>query len=403
MTGLLRTRLMAMMFAQYFIWGVWWVPFGSYLSHHGLDAWIGTIFSTQGWAAIIAPLFVGAIADRHVSAQKLMAVLNLAGGIILFGASLVGGSPAVMFSVVLGYLLCFMPTLALANAIAFAALSNTERQFPAIRVLGTIGWIIAGLIVGYLHAEESALPMRIAAGASIVFGLYCFTLPDTPPRAAGARPGLKTLLGLDAIGAMRDRSFWVLIACSLLLVIPLSFYYAYTNTFLVDVGVKGAAAVQSLGQVFEIGFLLALPFFFRRIGIKWVLMAGMLAWAVRYVLFAYGFNAAGPIMSLLVLGIVLHGVCYDFFFVSGQIYVDNKFPENTRARAQSFLALVTLGVGQVIGSLLANIVYVANTNAAGVHDWRAIWLIPAGLAFVVAIIFAVTFREKRRVVVVSRN
>lgn len=384
-----------MMFLQYFVWGMWWVPFGTYLSHHGLDAFIGTIFSTQGWAAIVAPLFVGAVADRYVAAEKVMGTLHLAGGVALLLLPLAGADPAAMFLAALVVLGCYMPTIALSNTIAFNALTDSERQFPAIRVMGTIGWIVAGLIVGaVLHAEATALPIRLAGAVSLLYGVYAFTLPTLPPRAGAGRPGVATMLGLDAIGTMRDRDFWVLIGCSLLLMLPLSFYYAYANPYLVEIGVPAAASVQAIGQVSEIGFLLALPLFFRTVGIKGVLILGMVGWTLRYALFAHGFTAAGPIMPLVVLALALHGVCFDFFFVAGQIYVDQRFPPETRNRAQSFLALVTWGVGSVIGSLIANAVYVAGTHGSA-HDWQRIWMVPAGLAFVVAAVFAIAFRERR--------
>lgn len=395
-TGI-RLRLSAMMFLQYFVWGAWWVPFGTYLSRHGLDAWIGTIFSTQGWAAIAAPLFVGAIVDRHFAAEKVMAVLHLLGGGALLVLSAIGADPALTFAVTLGVLLAYMPTIALSNAIAFNAITDTEKQFPAIRVFGTIGWISAGLIVGaLLHAEQSALPLRLAAGGSILYGLYAFTLPHTPPREQSGPVSIVSILGLDAV-RNGDRSFWALIACSLLMMIPLSFYYAYANAFLVEVGVDAAATVQAIGQVSEVGFLLLLPFFFRWVGMKGVLLIGMLAWGLRYLLFANGFDAAGPVMPILLVGLALHGVCFDFFMVAGTIYVDRKFPPETRGRAQSFLALVTWGAGSVIGSMLANRVYVAHTDAAGVHRWHDFWMVPAALAGVTAIVFLALFRERKAI------
>jgi nucleoside transporter len=397
MTGAVRARLGVMMFLQYFVWGAWWVPFGTYLSHHGLDAFIGTIFSTQGWAAIIAPLFVGAIADRYFAAEKVMGVLHLGGGVALLLLPLAGADPTAMFLAALVVLGCYMPTIALSNTIAFNALDDSERQFPAIRVMGTIGWIVAGLIVGAgLHAEATAVPIRLAGTVSLAYGLYSFTLPTLPPRAGAERPTVVRLLGLDAIGTMRVPSFWVLIGCSLLLMLPLSFYYAYANPYLVEIGVPAAASVQAIGQVSEIGFLLALPLFFRTIGIKGVLILGMLGWTLRYALFAHGFTDTGPIMPVIVVALALHGVCFDFFFVAGQIYVDKRFPPETRNRAQSFLALMTWGVGSVIGSLIANAVYVAGTHGT-THDWRAIWMVPAGLALVVAVIFTVAFRERRTI------
>ena len=393
MSGAVRLRLGLMMFLQYFVWGAWWVPFGTYLAHRGLDAYVGAIFSGQGWAAIAAPLFVGALADRRFAAEKVMGALHLAGGCALLLIPLVSAQFTPMFLAALFALGCYMPTIALSNAIAFNALTDSERQFPAIRVAGTVGWIVAGLIVGvWLHGEATALPLRLAGAASLLYGVYSFSLPTLQPRAGAQRFTLSSLLGLDAIGAMRDVGFWVLIGGSLLLMLPLSFYYAYANPYLSDIGVPAPAAVQAIGQVSEVGFLLALPLFFRWVGIKGVLLLGMAGWAVRYWLFAHAFTSAGPIMPLVVSGLALHGVCFDFFFVAGQVYVDKRFPPETRNRAQSFLALVTWGVGSVAGSLIANAVYVAHTRGA-VHDWRTIWLVPAGLALAVAAIFAVTFRE----------
>lgn len=398
----IRLRLSLMMFLQYFVWGAWWVPFGSYLAHKGLDAWIGTMFSAQGWAAILSPLFVGAIADRWFAAEKVVGVLHLAGGAALLALSLAGAEPGLVFALTLGVLLAYMPTLALSNAIAFNAMTDTERQFPAIRVLGTIGWIIAGLIVGWLGAEQSALPLRMAAAVSVVYGLYAFTLPSTPPTAGQARPGFAALLGLDAMRE-GDRSFWTLIGCSLLLMIPLSFYYAYANAFLVAVGVEAAAGVQTIGQVSEVGFLLLLPLFLRWFGMKVVLLVGMLAWTARYALFAFGYNAGGPDMPMLLAALALHGVCFDFFLVAGQIWVDKRFPPETRGRAQSFLALVTWGVGSIIGSLLANSVFVAHQKGGAVTgainggvDWTGFWLVPSGLAAVVGLAFALSFRDRTR-------
>ena len=393
----IRLRLSVMMFAQYFIWGAWWVPLGTYINAQGYDGIIGATYASQGYAAIITPLFIGAIADRFFSAQKLMGVLHIIGGCVLFFLSTVKGEQAeglFFWSVVL-YMLCYMPTLPLSNAVAFNAMTSTEKQFPAIRVLGTIGWIVAGLVVAYFAAEATNMPILLSAGASIALGLYSFTLPDAPPRSKHKETNLMEVTGLDAMLAMKDRAYWLFIVASLLIVIPLSFYYAYTNTFLVESGVEASTAFQSLGQMSEIAFMLLLPFFFIRLGIKWVLVVGMAAWALRYVLFAYGVTAAGPVMSMLVIGILLHGVCYDFFFVAGQIYTDKKFPHETRGRAQSFLALITLGVGVVIGSNLANMIYVANTVSDSEHHWRTIWLVPAVLAAAVTVVFAFIFKEKR--------
>ena len=389
-----RARLSLLMFVQFFIWGCWWVPLGTYLNAIGFDGVIGNTYATQGYAAIITPLFVGAVADRYFSAEKVLGILHLLGGAILFWISTIGGegSSAVFFWGVMAYMLCYMPTIPLSCAVVFNAVQSTEKEFPAIRVLGTIGWIVAGLLVAVFAAEATALPIQISAIASLALGLYSFTLPGTPPRGRGEKFSVLQATGIDVIWQVKDRSYWIFILCSLLICIPLSFYYAYTNTFLNEVGVGATTAVQSLGQGSEILFMLLLPFFLRRFGIKWVLMVGMLAWAVRYVLFAYGFTEAGPVMTMLVAGILLHGICYDFFFVAGQIHTDNQFDPETRARAQSFLTLMTLGVGTVVGSNLANMTYVANTVSAAPHNWLDIWLLPAALAIFVTVLFAFTFK-----------
>jgi nucleoside transporter len=313
----------------------------------------------------------------------------------LFWLSTIAQSRELFFTVVLMYMFVYMPTIPLSNSVAFSAMSDTERQFPTVRVLGTIGWIVAGLVVGFLRAEQSNLPIQLAAVASAFAGAYAFMLPDTPPKDAGRESGWRSMLGIDVLREIRDRSFWVFIVCSLLICIPLSFYYAYTNTFLIEQGVERAAAIQTLGQVSEIVFMLLLPLAFARLGIKYVLIVGMLAWALRYVTFAFGFSTAGAIMPLLLVGILLHGICYDLFFVAGQIYVDRTTTPEIRARAQSFLALVTLGVGTVIGSNLANWVYVSNAVSASEHHWRIIWLVPAVLAAIVAALFAWFFTDSR--------
>jgi nucleoside transporter len=390
----IRARLSLMMFLQYFVWGAWFVPFATYLTHHGLKDSVGTIYSAQGWAAIAAPLFVGAIADRYFSAQKVMGILHLFAGVLLFVLSTIGADAGVMFLATLGVLLAFMPTIALSNSVALNGLTDAERQFPAIRVFGTIGWIVAGLIVGFLlpgEAERTAQPLYLAGAVSILYGLYSFTLPNTPPQAGQGKVSLGSLLGLDAIRTS-DRSFWVLIVCSMLMMIPFSFYNVYANPFLDDIGMKNPAAVQTVGQVSEVGFLLLLPLFFRWVGIKGVLFIGMAAWAVRYVIFANGFTADGPIEPMIYLGLALHGVGFDFVFVAATIWIGTHFAAESRSRAQSFLALMTWGVGYLIGSNVANAV---QTGAAGAEtDWQSFWLLPAGFAAVTAVVFLLLFRDR---------
>lgn len=400
----MHLRLSAMMFLQYFVWGAWFVPLGTYMAaaRHFTAGDIGMAFGMQGVGAIIAPLAVGVIADRFMASQKVFGLLHLAAAVAMY--LLAGAAGARPFlAMVLVYFVLYMPTLPIANAISFGALRNVEQEFPAIRVFGTIGWICSGLAIGLIPgAATSGLPMGISAIGSLVLGVYAFSLPDVPPRGRAQGSGVMALLGLDILAGMKSRSFWVLIAGSTLLVIPLSFYYAFTNPFLSALHARLPLFSLSLeptgmmvfGQLSETLFIVLLPVLLRHGGIRRIMIAGMLAWVARYLCFAYGFTAAGPITGLLMIGILLHGVCYDFFFVAGQIHVDQAFDPSQRARAQSFLALMTLGVGQVAGSNLAGRIVEA-ASSGGVVDWRVVWLLPAALALVVALGFALLFRAEQ--------
>ena len=393
----IRIQLSVMMFLQFFIWGTWNVTLGTYLGQIGFGGSdIGSIYSTGSLGAIIAPLFVGIIADRFFPAQYVLAFLHLVGAGLLYWVSTIT-EPNVFYWALLLYSLFYMPTLAIANTVAFYQMKDSGKEFPGIRVLGTFGWIAAGLVVGFMAIEKTSTPLVIGAAASLVAGVYCLFLPNTPPQAKGEKVNIGNLLGLDALGLMKDRNFAVLVISSLLISIPLSFYYAWANPYFNESGMANPAATMTLGQVSEIGFMLLMPFFFSRLGVKKMILIGMIAWIARYVLFAYGNNDA--LVYMFYTGILLHGICYDFFFVTGQIYVDKEAPENLRASAQGLIALVTYGIGMYIGNIIAGKV-VENYEIMGAsgsitgHHWYEIWMIPAGLAVACFLIFLVFFRDK---------
>ncbi len=396
-----RTRLSVMMFLQFALWGAWFVTLGTYLLNIGFDGLqVGAAYSTMNWGAILAPIIAGAVADRFFQAQKVMGVLHLVGAAILWWLSSVT-DPTTFFWTLLIYAICYMPTLGLANAISFHQMSDPGKQFGLIRAFGTLGWIVVGVVVGLIapkmlgySIEPTNLPLKIGAGISLVLGLYAFLLPATPPSNAGRKPSLSEALGLQTLTLMKDRSFAVFVICSLLICIPLSFYYSFANAFLNETGMQNTAFKMTLGQMSEVLFLVLIPFFFVRLGVKKMLLIGMFAWVARYMLFAYGNN--GSLVSLLYAGIILHGICFDFFFVTGQIYVDKAVSKTQRAAAQGFIHVVTYGVGQLIGSWAAGAVVDRYTFAADEgtrHAWLCIWLVPAVMAFVVMLLFLIFFRE----------
>jgi len=408
-------RLNVMMFLQFFVWGVFFVPLGKYLgvvfsdyeAEGKLNSIIGDIYSTQTWAALDAPLIVGYVCDRLFNKEIVNAVLHLAGGALLWWCSTITDSPSQFYWIMLTFFLCYMPTLALVNAITFQNVASVEADFPKIRLWGTIGWIVSGLVVseslfgllplpilpGIQGAGSTSVPLKIGAVVSIAYGLYSFSLPASPPQGRDEPTNLARVLGLDAVQLFKQSSYLVFALCSFLICIPLAFYYARTNEFVTKMAFgDNSSAVMALGQVSEIFFMALVPFFLKRLGVKMMLFVGMIAWAVRYALF--GLLPSNP--AMLVLGIALHGICYDFFFVTGQLYTDRVAPRDMRTSAQALVGLLTYGAGMLVGNLVSgrwgDAIGLDPTTRDGWAEGAAqFWLMPAGLAVGIAILFFATF------------
>lgn len=391
-----RVKLSIMMFLEFFIWGAWFVTLGTYLlTELSTSATqVGVAFLTQSIGAIVAPFIIGLIADRFFPAQRILGVLHLLGALLLWYASIATDFDNFYF-IILVYMILYMPTLALVNSVSFRQMLNPSKEFPPIRVLGTLGWIVAGLTIGWLQWEQRnslELTFRMAAIASAILGVFSFTLPNTPPVKTSGNVAVGDLLGLEAIGLLKNRSYLTFFLASVAICIPLAFYYNFTNPFLNQVGMDSAAGKQAMGQMSELLFMLLMPLFFVRLGVKKMLAIGMFAWVLRYVFFAFGDVDANYWM--LIGGIVLHGICYDFFFVTGQIYTDNLAGERFKSAAQGMITLATYGVGMLMGSLLSGIIVDGFQFANGQYDWQSIWLIPAGIAGFVLLLFLLIFKDK---------
>ncbi|MEQ8849829.1 nucleoside permease [Botrimarina sp.] len=431
---MVTTRLSVMMFLQFFTWGAWFVTLFLCMAAEDLGDYTPRAYQSAPIAAIIAPLFLGLIADRLFPSQIVQGVLMLLGAGLMWAAAgaVEAGDGGLAVALFIAYMLCYMPTLGLGNSIAFANIDD-QNKFPAIRVWGTIGWIVAGLLVGGLGWDATTKILYLAAGASAVFGLYSFTLPHTPPPAKGKPLDMGSLLMVDAFGLMKSAPFAVFIICSTLICIPLAYYYQYASGILAQTGFTQPASTMTLGQMSEIVFMLLIPFFFRRLGVKWMILIGMAAWVARYLLFAFG--APDQVTWMLLLGVVLHGICYDFFFVTGFMYTDQKAPAGVRNQAQSMLVFFTQGVGMLIGYEVAGRLFKATMTrqqeladaidaarpatelgyferfgemlsrrlpegvdqqllAETMEQWKDFWLTPAYMAAAIMVVFALAFWDR---------
>ncbi|MDW6004160.1 MFS transporter [Vibrio mangrovi] len=398
----IMSRLRTMMFMQFFVWGAWYTSIAVYMSEVGMGDLTHWPYTVNPIAAVIAPFFIGLIADKYFATQKVLGLLHIAGAVFLFLAPSTIENPTVFIIILLIYNLCYMPTLGLSNSIAFRNIDDQEKQFPSIRVFGTIGWIVAGLFISFvlggalgITAEKTALPLYTAAVASALLGLYSFTLPDTQPESSGKQISFKEISGLSVVKDLASPAFFVFMLASFLICIPLAAYYNFTQLFLSAMNVENIAGIQTLGQFSEIIFMLLMPLFFRHLGVKWMLVVGMFAWVLRYALFAI--SAPDSVMWMIMLGIALHGICYDFFFVTGQIYIDKQCTDKNRGQAQGLLVLVTYGIGMLVGAQVAGMIYnrfLDGQAALTTDNWASFWWLPASFAAGIALLFILAFKEK---------
>ncbi|MDD2821314.1 MAG: nucleoside permease [Flavobacterium sp.] len=399
-----RIKLSIMMFLEFFIWGAWFVTLGTFLGNNlsASGSETAAVFSTQSWGAIIAPFIIGLIADRYFNAEKILGILHLVGAFLMY-QMYQSEEVGMFYTYVLSYMILYMPTLALVNSVSFNQMKDPEKEFANIRVWGTIGWILAGLSISFVFHWDSAEAVSqgllkntflLSGIAALILGLFSFSLPKTPPKVSDEKIKLADIIGLDALKLLKDKNFAIFFISSILICIPLAFYYQNAHPFLTEAGVENPTGKMAIGQISEALFLLLIPVFFSRFGFKKTILVGMLAWAIRYVLFAYG---NGDDLSLmLIIGIALHGICYDFFFVSGQIYTNSKAGEKYKSAAQGLITLATYGVGMLIGFAVAGWITDNYKTIEGTTNWQMVWIIPAGIAFAVFLIFALLFNDKNK-------
>ena len=400
-----RIKLSIMMFLEFFIWGAWFVTLGTFLGNNlkASGSETAAIFSTQSWGAIIAPFIIGLIADRYFNAEKILGILHLIGAFLMY-QMYHSEEVGMFYTYVLSYMILYMPTLALVNSVSFNQMKYPEKEFANIRVWGTIGWILAGLSISFIFHWDTAEAISqgflkntflLAGIAALVLGIFSFSLPKTPPKVSDEKIKIGDIIGLDALKLLKDKNFAIFFISSILICIPLAFYYQNAHPFLTEAGVENPTGKMAIGQISEALFLLLIPVFFTRFGFKKTILVGMLAWAIRYVLFAYG--NGDDLSFMLIIGIALHGICYDFFFVSGQIYTNSKAGEKYKSAAQGLITLATYGVGMLIGFAVAGWITDNYKMLDGAINWEMVWIIPAGIAFAVFLLFALLFNEKNKV------
>ena len=392
-------RLSLMMFLNYVIWGAWYVTLDTYLTAtlHFSGTQAGSVFGTTALASMISPFFVGLVADRLFAMERVLSGLHLIGAVLLFMVSRATSFGSV-YTLMLLYCLCYFPTIALTNSLTLRQVSNAGKQFPLIRVFATLGWIAIGVTVGHLKIETSSTPFLLAAGGSVIMSAFCLILPHTPPAARSSAFNVRTVLGIDALVMLKRPSFLVFVIASVLACIPLTFYFSFTNTFLNEIGVQNAAGKMSLGQVSEVGMMLLMPLIFRRVTVKGILLLGLLSWSVRYTLLAYANAGAGSWM--IYIAILLHGICYDFFFMTGQLYTDQEAPAHLRGTAQGLITFLTYGVGMFAGSVLSGGAvdfFTKTTGTVVMRNWTGFWLSSALSAFVIMLFVLIGFKNHDKV------
>jgi len=400
MPSSLKIRLGLMMFVNYIVWGAWYVTISTYLTQtlhfSGLET--GAVFGTVSVACLVSPFFVGLVADRFFATEKVMAVLYAAAAVIMYLLTQVKTFPEV-YALVLLFCLCYFPNVALTNSLTMQQVADPGKDFPPIRVMGTLGWIFIGLVVGSMGVEATTTPFLLTAGASLLMCLISLTLlPHTPPKAKGQKVTISAILGLDTLAMMKDTSFFIFVVASILACIPLTFYFSFTNAYLNEIGVLNAAGKMTIGQASETLMMLAMPLVFRWLSVRGVLVMGLAAWAIRYLLLANGDTGSG--MWMFYIAIALHGICYDFFFVTGQLYTDQKAPAHLRSSAQGFLSFATYGAGMLIGSLLSgSFVDYFSTGEGTLRrtDWHSFWQTSAAMSEIILLLILLFFRTGEKI------